>query len=240
MINFIIVDDEKDFRIKTISLIDKIMSNKDVDYCTKDFASYNKEFEEVISSNMTSKIYIMDIDLGNNISGIDIARKIRSVDWDSIIILVTCHAELGYEAVKAQIMLLDFISKYNNCEDNLKQTIKKAVNKIRQKKIIYFETPNASYRIYADDILYIIKDSIERKCIIKTPFNEFQINKTLSELITTLDDRFYLSHRSCLVNTDRISYVNWKENKITFDNNETIDMLSRDRKKGLKEHTFIK
>ena len=72
----------------------------------------------------------MDIEIKDSISGIDIARKIRKDDWDSIIIFVTSHNELGYQALKAQIMLLDFISKYDDFENNFVLTIKKAISLI--------------------------------------------------------------------------------------------------------------
>ena len=91
-------------------------------------------------------------------------------------------------------------------------------------------------RVYIDDILYVKRDSIDRKCIIKTTYNEIIINKNLSEIMDMLDSRFYLSHRSCLINTDKIRTVDWKNNIIYFENNDTTDYLSRDKRKGLKEY----
>ena len=79
-------------------------------------------------------IYILDIEIPDSISGIDIARKIRKKDWNSIIIFVTSHVEMGYEALKAQIMLLDFICKQNDCSNSLIKTLKKAINKVNDKK----------------------------------------------------------------------------------------------------------
>lgn len=172
----------------------------------------------------------------DSISGIDIARKIRKNDWNSIIIMVTSHAELGYDALKAQIMLLDFISKFDNCEKNVEKILKKAVAKVDDKKVILFQTSGITHRIYLDDILYVTKDTVDRKCIIKTTYNEFAVGKTMNEMIQELGPNFYLSHRSCLVNLGKIKTVNWKDNIIHFDNGEVIDLLSRDRKKGLKEY----
>ena len=45
-----------------------------------------------------------------------------------------------------------------------------------------------------------------------------------------------MTHRSCYVNTSKIYKVDWKNNVIYFDNGATCELLSRDKKKGLKEY----
>lgn len=236
MINFVVCDDEKEFRNKFTLIINKLFMKNNIEYKIHEFSMYNKDFENFINNDMSSKIYILDIEMKNSISGIDIARKIRKNDWDSIIIMVTSHSELGYEALKAQIMLLDFISKFDECEKNLEKVLKKAINKVDSKKVIQFQNSGVTHRIYLEDILYVTKDTVDRKCIIRTTYNEFAVNKTMNEMIDELGSSFYLSHRSCLVNTDKIKTVNWKDSIIHFNNGETIDLLARDKKKGLKEY----
>lgn len=232
---FVVCDDEKLFRDKIRKIIDKIYMTNDEYYHINEFSKFNKNFSDLINDGVP-KIYVLDIEMEDDISGIDIARKIRNKDWESIIIFITSHNELGFQALKAQIMLLDFISKYDDCEVNLEKTIKKALTMVKSKKTLTFNSEGISYIIHLDDILYITKDSVERKCIIKTIYNEIMVNKTLSYMEDNLDDRFYLSHRSCLVNTNKISKIDWNENIIYFNNGDSIDMISRDRKKGLKKY----
>jgi DNA-binding LytR/AlgR family response regulator len=178
----------------------------------------------------------MDIEIPDGISGIDVARKIRLNDWNSIIILVTSHVDMGYDALKAQIMLLDFISKYNNCTLSLEKAIKKAISKINNKKVLIFENSNMTYKVYTDDIVYIIRDTIDRKSIIITEYNEICINETIGNLLNMLDGRFFLTHRSCIINTEKIDKIDWKKNIIYFKNDFETDYLSRDKKKELKEY----
>lgn len=232
---FVICDDEKLFRSKFRDVINRILIQNDEDYNITEFSKFDKDFEKVINDGKP-KIYVLDIEIKDSISGIDIARQIRRTDWESIIILVTSHNELGYQALKAQIMLLDFISKYDDCEKNLEVALKKAISMINSKKTITFMVDGISYIIHLDDILYVARDTVDRKCIIKTSYNEIAVNKTLNAMIEILDDRFYLSHRSCIVNTDRISMVDWKNNIICFDTGDDIDLLARDKKKGLKKY----
>lgn len=236
MINFIVCDDEKEFRKKITLIIDKLFMKNNTEYKIDEFGTYNKDFENIINNTMSSKIYILDIEMKNSISGIEIARKIRKDDWNSIIIMVTSHSELGYEALKAQIMLLDFISKFDEYEKNLEKVLKKAIAKVDSKKIIQFQNSGITHRLYLEDILYVTKDTVDRKCIIKTTYNEFAINKTMNEMIEELGPQFYLSHRSCLVNIEKIKKVNWKDSIIYFNNGESINLLARDKKKGLREY----
>lgn len=239
MIKFIICDDEKLFRNNVRQTINKIFIKNDLEYTIDEFEKYNKDFQKVINDGISNKIYILDIEIKNGISGIDIAKKIRKNDWNSIIIIVTSHSDLGFEALKAQIMLLDFISKFDNCQNNLEKIIIKAMKQINNKKVLVFKSNGIDYRIFLDDIIYIVKDSIERKCSIRTTYNEIAVNKSLSELIEKLDDRFYLTHRSCIINTEKIMSIDWKNNIIKFNNGVAIDLIARDRRKGLKKYVSV-
>jgi len=232
---FVVCDDEKTFREKIVKVINKSFINNDDDYHIYEFEKYNKDLETIIKKN-TPKIYILDIEMNNSISGIDIARKIRRNDWESVIILVTSHSELGYQALKAQIMLLDFISKYDDCEKNLEQTINKALKLVKKKKAINFEADGISYVIFLNDILYIERDTVDRKCSIKTLYTNISINKNLCDIEKELDKEFYMCHRSCIVNTSNISKIDWKKNIIYFKNGSSIDLISRNKRKGLKEY----
>jgi two-component system response regulator AgrA len=234
-VEFIICDDEKIFRDRIKNIIDRLFINNDEYYHITEFNKFNESFKKIIS-NGTSKIYILDIEIKDSISGIDIARQIRKSDWESIIIMVTSHNELGYEALKAQIMLLDFISKYDNYESNLEKTISKAILQVNNKKTLTLSSDGISYIIHLDDILYIVKESGDKKCIIKTTYNTITVNKNLNSIIENLDSRFYLTHRSCIVNTEKIKSVDWKNNIIGFENDRLVDLLARDKKKGLKEY----
>lgn len=232
---FVICDDERVFRSNIRRVIDKVLMDQEYDYDVIEFSKFDPSFKKKIQES-THKIYILDIEIKDSISGIDIARKIRENDWESIIIFVTSHNELGYQALKARIMLLDFISKYDDFENNLESILRKSLSLINSKKTIKFDSEGTSYIIHLSDILYIEKDTVDRKCIIKTTYNEIVVNKTLNYMIQNLDDRFYLSHRSCLINTDKIRKIDWKNSVIYFESGISTSLLSRDRKKGLKKY----
>lgn len=236
MITFVLYDDKVEILDKFEKVIIKLLDKTNIEYRIEKFKSYTKKFGDIIKDTTSSKIYIMDIEIPDSYSGIDVAKRIRRTDWDSSIILVTSYIEMGYEALKAQIMLLDFISKFNDCDNNLTKALNIAIKKINDKKTLIYESAGMTYRLFTDDIVYIVRDSVERKSTITTTYNEFSAPDTIPELLEKLDSRFFMTHRSCIVNTDLIKNIDWKENIINFKGGKSTDYLSRDKKKGLKDY----
>jgi two-component system response regulator AgrA len=230
MVNFIVCDDNKAVRTNVVNIIDKLMMKNQLAYKTHVFDEYDESFYKIMKTKNSSKIYVLDIETKNS-SGIDIARKIREKDIDSIIIFLTSHDELGYTILKSEFLFLSFICKFDNYEDKLESALKKALKILGKKNIIRFENQGALYTIPADDILYITRDSIERKCVISTDYAQFKINKTLTEMLEMLDGRFKKSHRACIVNMDRVRVIEHHKRRIIFDNASTTDLLSSNFKK---------
>lgn len=225
MVNVIICDDNNKDKNNILEIVNSFMIKNKIEYKTHVYDDYNKRFDEIIESKIPFKIYLLDIETPSG-SGIDIARKIRQKDVDSVIIFLTVHEELGNIILKNDLMFLSFINKFDNYKSRLTNSLKKALNLLKQKRILKFTDRNVVYTINIDDILYLTKESFERKTIIKTDYTEFKVNKTLAELVEMLDDRFIQTHRSCYINNDRKAKIDRMKRIITFDNGETTDLLS--------------
>lgn len=239
MYKFIICDDEITFSKSIVRIVDSVFMKNDFDYSTIIFNEYNYNLEKIIKNHEFNKIYILDIEFKNGISGIDIARKIREHDWNSIIIMVTSHNEMGYEVLKAQTMVLDFISKFDNYKERLTSVIEKAINKINNQKVLCYKNRGITYRIDISNIIYILKEPQGKKCQIITTNGEYEIISSLNDIEQKLNNKFYFTHRSCIVNTEYIANVDWLNGVIMFKNGIKIDLLSRKRKKGLKEYVNV-
>ncbi len=232
MINFIVVDDNKKFLDIMFDIITKTMMSNKFSYKTHCFVEYDSSFYDIMNSTLSNKIYILDIET-REASGIDVARKIRKHDIDSIIIFATVHNEAGLVLLKDDLMFLNFICKFDDFENKLANSINKALEFIHHKVNIKFQDRGTIYTIPLSDILYITKESNDRKCIIKTVNNEFKVNLTLKEVIELCDNKLIQTHRSCFVNMDRVRMIDKRENVIIFDNGLSIDMLSSTYKKGI-------
>ena len=232
MINFIVIDDVKKFSEMIIDIITKVMMKNKFMYKTYSFDEYDDKFFEVMNSSLSNKIYIMDIET-KNASGIDIARKIRKLDVDSIIIFVTVHNEAGMVLLQDDLMFLTFLCKFDDFENKLYNSINKALEFINHRISIKFNDKGTIYNIPVNDILYITKESNSRKSIIKTNSSQYVVNLTLSEIVSLCGDCLIQTHRSCFVNKDRVRVIDKHDNIIEFDNGEKIDLLSSSFKKGL-------
>ena len=232
MVNVIICDDNDKDRKNILEVVNNFMDKNKIEYNTHVYNDYDKKFHEMLESKIPFKIYLLDIETPSG-SGIDIARKIRNKDVDSIIIFLTVHEELGNVILKNDLMFLSFINKFDNCKLRLNNSLKKALNLLKYKRIIKFADRNVTYTINIDDILYLTKESYERKTIIKTDYAEFKVNNTLNELVKMLDDRFIQTHRSCYINDDRKVSIDKTKKIIYFDNGESTDLLSNKYKKEL-------
>ena len=187
MVNIVLCDDNQKDRKNIIEIVKEFMNKNKIEFDIYEFEDYNKKFNEILERKLPSKIYLLDIETPSA-SGIDIARKIRSKDVDSIIIFLTAHEELGNIILKNELMFLSFINKFDNFESRLNVSLEKALDLLNKKNTIRFSDRNILYTININDILYITKDSFERKTIIKTDYTEFKVSKSLIEIIDMLDD----------------------------------------------------
>jgi oligoendopeptidase F len=71
----------------------------------------------------------LDIELNSNLSGINIANKIREDDWESEIIFLTNHDNMFEQVYRSIYKVFNFIEKYHNFEERLSKDLAKIVNK---------------------------------------------------------------------------------------------------------------
>lgn len=226
MINFIICDDNLEMLQSVKDIINNVMMKNNYAYKIHPFTEYDHQFYQTMNSRISNKIYVLDIETKHS-SGIDVARKIRIKDVNSVIIFLTSHDELGSVLLRDEIMFLTFINKLDNYKKRLQSAIRKSVQVIGKNKILRFEHHGAIFTIPEKDILYITRDAVERKIIIVTDTTEFKLSKTLSDMLSLLSNDFVQSHKSCIVNSRRVNIVNKRTKKIIFDTGVEIEFLSR-------------
>jgi DNA-binding LytR/AlgR family response regulator len=229
MVEFVVCDDEK----LMVSRIKDVIKNtiKDCEYSVVTFDDYNGSFKKYVADNRNSVIYILDIEMPSE-SGISMAKYIRNIDKKSIIIIVTSHHESADEIYKSRLNILTFVSKYDRCLVNLALAVEDSMTYLYEESdVIRFNDLSNSYSINANDILYINKDC--RKTIIKTINREYDVYLSLNTLFGLLPSYFKQSHRSCIINMNRVAKINFTKKVISFDNGLTIDYIGDKYKKEL-------
>ena len=231
MINVVVCDDDNSFRHKVVEQIKKYMDNK-FDYRILEYNDYNSNFIKIIKEDLENVIYILDIEAPTR-SGIDVARIIRKLDVESPIIFLTGHEELGNLVLAKNINILSFINKFDNFANKLKTSLNTAMKLLNKKHMLRFNDRGSIYSIECDRILYITTDTVARKTIIVTDKGDHKVNNPLNYFLEILNGDFCQSHKSCIINKNRVANLNNNNNTIVFDNGVTIDLLSDKYKKEI-------
>lgn len=236
MLRFIICEDNKDFMSRLSNIINKVMMPYNFEYKINKFTQYNKEVEEIIKRKNEQKVYVLDIELPE-ISGLEIASTIRERDLTSIIIFVTSYTEYKNDIFYSRLLAIDYIPKDRVWKNRFESTIEYTVKTINKNRVLAFEFNYNSYRVPFEDILYIEKVQDNQKCIINTEDGkQFEIISSITNLLKQLGPNFFQSHKSCIVNIEKIKKINYAENMITFTTGKSVYLLSNRKKKQLREY----
>lgn len=225
MVNFIICDDDHKTVSKVCDIIDAYMMKNKIEYKKHNFYDYDGKFMKVMNSTLPSKIYILDIETPSK-SGIDVARMIRKKDIHSVIIFLTGHEELFRTTVNHDLLFLAYINKFDNLEQRLEKVLDKSLKVLEQRNILRISEKGIVYTIDFNDILYITRDSIDRKSIIVTTYGEIRTRQSLNQLLSDLNDNFIKTHRACIVNLKRVTCLNKSKKYIQFDDGSVTDLIS--------------
>lgn len=150
----------------------------------------------------TWDILLLDVEM-KNMTGIELARRIREDDSRTEIIFTTAHFEFageGYE-VDALHYLVKPVS-----DAKLMQVLDKAAQRLSVEPLsVVINCSGETLRLYESDILYV--ESFLHYILIHTKDNEYRIKENLSAFAQKLSDDFYRVHRSYLVSLKHITRI---------------------------------
>lgn len=236
MINFIIYEDNKEWQEHYRKAILNVIGQKEDKYKILIFDKYTKEAKRKIESLIGKNIFLLDMEVPGK-SGLDLAREIRNTgDWTSQMIMITSHNCFKEEGFTSKVLMLDFIDKSEELEENIRSAIVVALRIHSHYKSFNFMYDNELYQIPYQDILYFEKELNNNYTSIFTKTDKYKIKQSIKNLECELTTAycFFKTHQSCIVNLQNITHVDFPSNTITFPNHE-IHLLARNKKKKLKE-----
>lgn len=227
MIKINIVDDELTYFKRVKDDINQALFNYDFQYKINHFTKYDDALIKEINNCDELKIYIMDVELKDSLSGIQIAQKIRDIDWESIIIFLTSHDKMFESVYREVYEVFDFIEKFHDMDNHLIKDLKIITNHNFDCKMFKYHSRSNDIQIYYKNINYIKRDSTTRKLLIKTLTSSYYINMNLNEILPKLDKRFAQISRSCIVNRDNIVDLDWPKGFFVVKGGEIIYEASK-------------
>ena len=108
MLNFVLCDDNKNALDRFSKMLELVLTNNDFDGNIS-FATTNANELLNYVKNNTVDVAILDIDLHDKISGLDLAEKIRSINKKIYIIFETAHLE--YILLAYKYKTFDYLPK---------------------------------------------------------------------------------------------------------------------------------
>ena len=145
VIRFIIVDDDKEELEHITYLLNEIVNDE------KEIVTFNKvngDLKKEIQNTDVRKVYILDIELGNKISGISIAKLIRDVDFESEILFITNHDKMFESAHRSVYEIFDFIEKFHDFDKRFVKDIKEILKRNFDNKMFVYNANSVELSIY--------------------------------------------------------------------------------------------
>ncbi|MEQ3338892.1 LytR/AlgR family response regulator transcription factor [Clostridium butyricum] len=216
-----VCDDQDLILNEEMFMIDDIINEHGYKAEVCGFKSGEELLSEVEKRNVFYDIYILDISI-NDINGIEIAKRIRKLDKESIIVFVTGYDEYMIQAFDVQAF--QYVLKPLSRE-KMEAVLQKCFNYISDKKILYyFKQGKNLFSIPYKDIYYF--ESNKRKVRVVTKKEDYYYYDTLSGVESKLGrDVFVRTHVSYFVNMDYIRSFDGK--CITLENEIQIPVSKK-------------
>ena len=235
MITFIVYEDNDIMSKNYVRIIKKFMFNKHINYKVLIFNKFDSSMIDLIKNNTDSrKVYLLDIEVPK-MDGIDLAREIRnSGDWNSQIMIITADDKKDYFLLTNRLMLLNFILK-SDLEKELLLSLDTVYKIFFNDGVLSFKYNGEIFNILYNDIYYIEKNINDNSSTVVTKDSKYTIRNSINALLKELgdDNRFFKSHRSCIINMNNVLGYDINNNIIKFSNRE-INLVARNKKKEFK------
>ena len=217
MLRILICDDDMTILEKIRSEVESFFRDSNTRIKIHVFLDANQVSTQILSS---CDIALLDIDYENaNYNGMDIARKLRAMRRDAIIIFITNFIEYAPEGYEVQAFRY-ILKKDLNTE--LKQYIQQAVEQLKlMKETLKIQINGEIIDLPLEDILYLevqqhnvtayVKKDVSGKLV-----REYTFYASLSELEKKLDNLGFLRiHKSYLVNMRYLKKFQCREASLT-------------------------
>ncbi len=208
MLNFVLCDDNSNILKQTTKMLEFIFLKHDFDAYVSFVTTNAQELIEHIRQNKVD-VLLLDINLKDNISGIEVAKKVRTINKELYLIFTTGHLEYAMLAYK--VKTFDYLAKPITPE-RLEETIIRVFEDITRFSQNFIKVNSTI--INPNDILYIKRDGM--KLVLCTTFTNHELYSSFTKINSSLPDNFVRCHKSYIVNINKISNIDINTNTISF------------------------
>ena len=156
MLNFVLCDDNFTILTRLSKMLEAIFIKNNVD---ASIVFESSSPEEILSFTDKNKIdvLILDINLNSNITGCDIAEKVRKKNKDVYIIFTTGHLE--YALIAYKFKTFDYLPK-PIVNEKLEETILRLIDDMNSTPVKFIRLNNNKLMINEAEVNYIKRDGM--------------------------------------------------------------------------------
>lgn len=217
MLNFVLCDDNKNVLDKLAKMLEAVFIRNKID---AEIGLKTTNAHDVLNylSNHTVYALFLDIELQSNVSGLELASKIRETNNSAYIVFLSGHLEYILTAYK--VKTFDYLPKPVTVE-RLEETILRMLSDAKQSPKKYIRIDNKNTIINQDNINYIRKDGM--KLVFQTDTRSYEVYSSFSKIQSCLPENFVRCHKSYIANVDKVTDIK-NSNIILFNNNSSCSI----------------
>ncbi len=208
MITIAICDDEEKCRMDLLSALDYIEDNSNEKFSVESYSSGESLLEALNVKKFN--IILLDILMEKGMDGLEVAKQLKMIGEDSLIIFISSYDERVKELFGMKtIAFIDKPVDINILEKNICEAIN--ILKSSKGEYFYYKKSRSIQYISMDDIIYF-ESRRNRVSIHTNKYAEefvYTISTVWEQLQTT--DKFIMPHRSFIFN---LKYINIKSDKV--------------------------
>lgn len=212
MLNFVLCDDNPKVLNKLSHMFESIFMKNDLKAKIAFKTTKESDLLNYLKENPID-VLVLDINLHSNLTGIEIANKVRNQNKDCYIIFTTGHSE--YVFLAYQCKTFDYLCKPIT-EERLKDTVLRLFDDLNKgttsKK--YIRLNNKNTIIDENEVQYIKREGM--KVIFHTATRDYEIYSSFAKLQEQLPENFVRCHKSFIANVHNIKKLEPTANIIYF------------------------
>jgi len=178
--------------------------------------------EHVETLPQQNNLYILDVNLQQDMNGILLGQKIRKLDPAGTIVFVTSHVELALLTFQYRVEAMDYIAK--DSMQNISQKVCECIDLayescVNHTKYFQIKTNDGIQNVPFSSILFFEGSNVPHKLILHATNERIEFRGSLRD-IEQLQALFFRSHKSFVVNIKNIRNVNRNTAEIVMSNGE--------------------
>lgn len=228
MINIAICDDNLNVLNKLTEMANTILEKNKLNGKVVLSTTNENEILDLAENNKINAV-LLDINLANDASGLDIADEIRRKNKNIYIIFLTAHLE--YAMVAYKYKTFDFLAKPITAS-RLEDTLTRLFEDIKSTQKNYIKIDNKDTIVDENTVECISRDGM--KLVFHSTLEDIETYSSFRKIDDHLSHNFVRCHKSHIANINLIRNVDPVVNKITFIDGFTCDIGPKYKKDFLE------